>query len=114
MNRQARRKNVTFLVRRLVDALADRGLSAKPFGATMAWVSKPAADTPDGESPGPGMRHAVLCRRDGDGEWIWWWVRVEGGDVLQHERLCAASEITTAADAIVRLLAAGERAGSRR
>lgn len=108
MNDQTHPETMTILVRRLVDALRDRGLSAEPFGAAMAWVANRAADPPDGARSGPGLRQAVLCRADEAGRLAWWWVWTARDGSPEYERFGPAREITAAADAIARVLAVDE------
>jgi hypothetical protein len=104
MNDQAHPEYVTVLVRRLVHAVRERGLSADPFGGSMAWVANRVADPPDGVTA-PGMRQAVLCRPDREGRMAWWWIWTGRDGSPEYEGLCPADDITAAADAIARVLA---------
>jgi hypothetical protein len=109
---------VTLLVRKLVDLLNGRGLSAEPVGAAMVWVTNPAAGPPEGDARAvgmsPGLRQAVLCRTDGEGRSGWWWVWTAHDRSPDYEWICPAAEITTAADAIARVLALRPMPGDER
>jgi hypothetical protein len=104
MDERAHPSNMTILVRRLVNALRGRGLSAEPFGAAMVWLADP--------EPGDARR-AILCRADDDGRLGWWWLWNGRTGGLAREWLCAADEIGAAADEIARVLAEADERPER-
>lgn len=108
MDNRIHPETVTILTRKLAGHLRDRGLSADPVGANMVCVANRAADpTADAALArmSPGLSQAVLCRPGEDGELAWWWIWTARGEDPEYEWLCPATEITTATDAIARVLA---------
>lgn len=109
MEQCANPQTVESLTEALRTELTERGLAADVYGS-MVWAANRAADPP-GEDPravqlSPGMRQAVVCRPDPEGALLWWWIWPAFRDNLpaDMEPLGPATDVTTAADRIIRVL----------
>jgi hypothetical protein len=98
------------LAERLATALAARGLRARVSRGAWVLASNPAGDPPDGDhhakALNPGLRQTVMCGADGDGRllWFWQWSGPTRESPPEYEPLCAAEDISQAAEKIARVL----------
>lgn len=101
---------VRLLVESLTHALAEQGLTAEQRGTDAVWAANRSAGPPDGHAAGaamsPGLSQTVVCRPDGDGTLLWWWVwsGPERDAPPEHEPLGPAVEIEATAARIVSVL----------
>jgi hypothetical protein len=90
--------------------LTARGLRARIARGAWVLASNPAGDPPDGDHRAkilnPGLRQTVMCGAGGDGGlmWFWQWSGPTRESPPEYEPLCAADDISQAADKIARVL----------
>ncbi|GAA0368445.1 hypothetical protein NE235_03940 [Actinoallomurus spadix] len=98
------------LTGRLADALTARGLRARVAQGARVLASNPAGEPPDDDHHAkilsPGLRQTVVCGADRDGRllWFWQWSGPTRESPPEYEPLCAADEISHAADRIAGVL----------
>ncbi|MEV5748037.1 hypothetical protein AB0L00_09480 [Actinoallomurus sp. NPDC052308] len=101
------------LTGRLADALTARGLRARVGQGARVLASNPAGEPPDDDHRAkvlsPGLRQTVVCGvgRDGRLMWFWQWSGPTRESPPEYEPLCAADDISHAADRIAYVLRLG-------